>query len=112
MEINKEPQYFIKWCETTPLLLATGLQVPDNQTVMEKMKSSIISGMNPRMEEKILLEADTQEEEVLQEEALQMGVPPMMTMTMKVMRDHYHGNLLSDLLVNHLPEDHPWVLNP
>ena len=65
MEINEELQYSIKWRKTVPLLLATELQVPDNQTVMERTKLSIISGMNPTMKEKILLEADTQEEEVL-----------------------------------------------
>ena len=121
MEINEEPQYSIKWCETVPLLLATELQVPDNQTVMERTKSFIISGMNPKMEEKILLEVDTQKEEVLQGEALQMGILltmiTMMTMnqmmmtTMKMTRDHYCGNLPSDLLVDHLPEDNLWVLN-
>ena len=135
MEINKKPQYSIKWSETVPLLLATELQFPNNQTVMERTKSSIISGMNPKMEKKILLEADTQEEEVpqgevLQEEAFQMGVllTMMMTMTtnrmmtttttnqimmtmMKMMRDHYCGNLPSDLLVDHLLEDNLWVLN-
>ena len=107
-----------------PLLLATELQVPDNQTVMERMKSSIISGMNPTMKKKILLEADIQEEEVLQVEllqgeALQMGVlltmmttmatNQMMTTMMKMRRDHYHGNLPSDPLADHLPEDNPWV---
>ena len=122
MEINEEPQYSIKWRETAPLLLATELQVPYNQTVMERMKSSIISGINPTMKEKTLLEADTQEEEVLQGEALQMGVLLtmmtttmtnwMMMTTMKMMRDHYHGNLPSDLLADHLLEDNPWVLNP
>ena len=61
MKINEEPQYSIKWREIVLLLLATELQVPDNQTVMERTKSSIISGMNPTMKEKILLEADTQE---------------------------------------------------
>ena len=121
MEINGEPQYSIKWCETMPLLLATEFQVPDNQTVMERTKLSIISGMNSKMEEKILLEADTKEEEVLQGEALQTGVllmmmttmttNRMMTTTMKMMRDHYCGNLPSDLLVDHLPEDSPRVLN-
>ena len=127
MEINEELQYSIKWCETMLLLLATELQVPDNQTVMERTKSSIISGMNPMMKEKILLKADTQEEEVLQGEvlqgeALQTGIllTMMMTMTMnwmmttmmKMTRDHYHGNLPSDLLVDHPLEDNPWVLNP
>ena len=71
MEINKELQYSIKWCETVLLLLAIELQVPDNQTVMERTKLSIISGMNSKMEEKILPEVDTQEEEVLQGEVLQ-----------------------------------------
>ena len=61
------------------LLLATGLQVPDNQTVMEKTKSSIISGITPKIEEKILFKADIQEEEVL---------PMMMMMRM---RDHHCG---------------------
>ena len=70
MEINEELQYSIKWCETAPLLLATELQVPDNQTVMERTKLSIISGMNPMMKKKILLEVDIQEEEVLQGEVL------------------------------------------
>ena len=65
MEINEELQYSIKWHETVPLLLETGLQVPDNQTVMERTKLSIFSGMNLKMEEKILLKADIQEEEVL-----------------------------------------------
>ena len=64
------------------------------------------------MEEKTLLEADTQEEEVLQGEALQMGVPQMMMTTIKInqmitiimmmMRNHYHGNLPSDPLADHL----------
>ena len=99
------------------LLLATELQVPDNQTVMERMKLSIISGMNPKMENKILLEVVTQEEEVLQGEvlqgeALQTGVLLMIMMIMmKMTRDHYHGNLPLDLLVDHLPEDNPQVLN-
>ena len=66
MEINEELQCSIKWCKIVPLLLATELQVPDNQTVMEGMKSSIISGMNSKMDEKILLKVDTQEKEVLQ----------------------------------------------
>ena len=82
--------------------------------------------MNSKMEEKILLEVDTQEEkvlqgEVLQEEAFQMGVLLMMMMMMmnrrmmtmmKMMRDHYYGNLPSDPLVDHLPEDNLQVLNP
>ena len=127
MEINEEPQYSIKWRETTPLLLATELQVPDNQTVMERTKSSIISGINPMIKEKTLLEVDTQEEEVLQGgvlqgEALQTGVllTMMMTMTtnqmmmttMKMTRDHYHGNLPSDPLADHPLEDNLQVLNP
>ena len=109
-----------------PLLLATELQVPDNQTVMERTKLSIISGINPTMKEKTLLEVDTQEEEVLQGEvlqgeALQTGVLPMMMMTMttnrmmtttmKMTRDHYRGNLPSDPLADHPPEDNPRVLN-
>ena len=108
MEINEEPQYSIKWRKTMLLLLETELQVPDNQTVMERMKSFIISGINPTMKEKTLLKADTQEEEVLQGEVL---LTMMMTMTMKMMRDHYHGNLPSDLLADHPLEDNPWVLN-
>ena len=74
------------------------------------------------IKEKTLLEADTQEEEVLQGEALQMGVllTMMMTMTMnqmmmttmKMMRDHYHGNLPSDPLADHLLENNLQVLNP
>ena len=122
MEINEELQYSIKWRETMLLLLATELQVPDNQTVMERMKSSIISGMNPMMKEKILLKVDTQEGKVLQGEALQTGVLPtmmttmttnrMMTMTMKMTRDHYHGNLPSDPLADLPPEDNPRVFNP
>ena len=126
-EINEELQYSIKWHKTMPLLLATELQVPYNQTVMERMKLSIISGINPMMKEKTLLEADTQEEEVLQGEvlqgeALQTGVlltmmttttmNRMMTTMMKMTRDHYRGNLPSDPLADHLPEDNPWVLNP
>ena len=126
MEINEELQYSIKWCETAPLLLATELQVPYNQTVMERMKSSIISGINPMMKEKTLLEADTQEEEVLQGEvlqgeALQTGVlltmmttttmNRMMTTMMKMTRDHYRGNLPSDLLAACPPEDNPRVIN-
>ena len=71
MKINEELQYSIKWCETVLLLLAIELQVPDHQTVMERTKLSIISGMNSKMEEKILPEVDTQEEEVLQGEVLQ-----------------------------------------
>ena len=66
------------------------------------------------MKEKTLLEVDTQEEEVLQGEALQTGVLPMMmmtTMTMKMTRDHYHGNLPSDLLAACPPEDNPRVIN-
>ena len=66
MEINEEPQYSIKWHKTTPLLLAIELQVPDNQTVMERMKLSTISGKNPTMKEKTLLKANTQKKEVLQ----------------------------------------------
>ena len=121
MEINEEPQYSIKWHKTMLLLLATELQVPDNQTVMKRMKLSIISGMNPTMKEKILLKGDTQEEEVLQGEALQTGVllmmmtttttNRMMTMMMKMTRDHYHGNLPSDPLLDHPPEDNLQVLN-
>ena len=81
-------------------------------TEMERMKSPIISGMNPKMEEKILLKVDIQEEEVLQGETLQIGALLTMMMTMmKMTRDHYHGNLPSDPLADHLLEDNPWVLN-
>ena len=121
MEINEELQYSIKWHKTMPLLLATELQVPYNQTVMERTKLTIISGINPMMKEKTLLEADTQEEEVLQGEALQTGVlltimmtmtmNRMMMMTMKMTRDHYRGNLPSDPLADHPLEDNPRVFN-